>query len=496
MLRIIRNLVKSGNGSLFDRVASAGFWAMVLRVGIRGMQLVRTVILARLLAPEDFGLAAIATLAILLVEQLSTTGFDDALVQKQDDIRPYLDTAWTLQVARGVAMTSVLFLGAPYIATFFSAPEAEAIVRALSLAVLARSLANIGVVYFVKDLRFDLKFRVEIAERTTDAVVSIVAAVILRSVWALVLGVIAGAIVRLIASYWVHPYRPRFRWVGERARNLFGFGKWILLQRILQYAVANLDDVLVGRILGVASLGLYRMAFTFSQAVASEFTHVANAVAFPTYSVLQNEPARLKRAYLGAVHFSAFIGFPLAIGTILVAPDLVIGVLGDAWEPMLTTLQLLSVAGLIRALTATTGAFFQGVGRPQIPAMYAAVHVAVMAGLLWPAITEFGLNGAAGTVVFANMLGLAAFVQALYAIRAGFSDIMQALLYPILNTMIMIGAVVVVGSALPNRPSLLSLLVLIGVGVVVYFVAVAVSVKYLGYRAPKEALDRIRSNPG
>lgn len=496
MRRLIRNIAKPGN-SLFHRAANAGSWAIALRITARGVLFLRTIVLARLLAPDDFGLMAIAILAITLVERLTTTGFDFALVQRRDDIHPYLDTAWSVQVLRGAALSAAVFIAAPWIAQFFAAPEAEAVVRVLSLVLIVRGLANIGVVYFQRDLRFDLRFVVEMSDALTNAVVAIAAALVLQNVWALVLGVLAGGIARVIASYVVHDYRPHFRLVREYARTLFGFGKWILGSSFLNYAAGNLDDIAVGRLLGVTELGYYRMAYNFSQMVATEFTGMTNQVALPAYASVQDEPDRLKRGYLAALHVAAFVAFPVAAGTILVAPDLVHGALGEQWVPIIVPMQLLSIAGLARAIGATIGPFFQAIGKPNIPMYLSAANVAILVSILYPAITRYGNDGAAASVAIAGTItGTIAVTTALRRVSATPREAWQALFYPMANTVAMTAVVLGVAWLLPNRPSFVSLIVLVAIGVVAYAVAVLASARFLGYAAPRSILDKVLATPG
>jgi len=475
---------------------SAGFWAAALRVVVRGSLTIRTIILARLLVPDDFGLMAIATLSILLVERFTESGIDSALVQRRDDIRKYLNTAWTMQIVRSLVMAASLAIAAPFIAGFFNEPDATSIIRILSIGVLLKGFTNIGAVFFVKELRFDRYFILELSGKGLDVVVSIAYALVYPTVWALVFGVLAGTLARLATSYMIHDYRPRLEWIWDHVKKLFDFGKWILVSNIINYASGNLDDLMVGRALGIQALGFYRMAYNFSQAVATEVTQVTNQVAFPTYSKIQNSLDRLRTAYMGSLHLVSFIGFPLAVGTILVAADFTLGVLGNRWEPIIVPLQLLSVAGLMRGAGATIGPLFQSQGRPDIPPRFALAKVALLAIFLWPAITRSGLEGAALVVaVTATITGVAALAAAFRMVRATASDIIQAIGFPALNTVVM--SVAVLGArALMSAENLGTFVALSLVGIVAYLASVAFSMRVLHYKAPASLLARVRTATG
>lgn len=493
MRNLLRALVRADGSGLFAKTMSAGFWAMAMRVVLRLAMIVRTIILARLLAPDDFGLMAIATLLIVLLEALTQSGYEAALVQHDDDIAPYLNTAWTLQVIRGLTMAGVLVVTAPWVAQFFNAPEATVIIRVLAIAIVIKGFANIAVVSFIKELRFDKLFVLMVGSRGTDIVVSIVAAVVLRNVWALVLGMMAGAVANLVGSYLIDSYRPRIHWVWGQVRFLFAFGKWILASNALNFFSGNLDDILVGRILGVQYLGWYRMAYNFSQAVATELSHVTGQVAFPTYSKLQTAADRLRIAYMGTLHFVAFLGFPIAFGTIVVADDLTYGILGSRWAPIIVPMQILAIAGLTRGISSTAHPLFTSQGRPDLPPRFSLTNVVIMAALLYPAIDNFELNGAAGVVVFAQAVtGVSALALALSMVRAKKHDVIQAFWFPALNTAIMMAVVLTLQAVFFPEPSAVSFLVLVGAGVLVYVVAVILSTRVFGYAAPTDLLSRIR----
>ncbi len=492
MRKLLRILLHPGVG-LGHRVVSAGFWAFALRGALRLAILARTVVLARILAPSDFGLMGIAVLAILMLERFTETGFNAALVQKKDDIRPYLNTAWTLAIARNTLIALLLVLGSPLIALFFGVPEVALVIRVLAVSVLFKGFTNVAMVFFEKELRFDRRFLFEISDKGTDVVVSIIAALMLRNVWALVFGVVAGSLVRVGMSYILHPYRPRLQWETPHAKELFSFGKWILGTNVVGYFSGNLDDILVGRIMAVSALGHYRMAYNFSQAVATELTQVVNQVAFPTYSQLQTEVSRVRDAYLTAFHLVAFLAFPLAVGTVLLAEDLTVGLLGEKWLPMVPALQVLSVAGLMRGLGATTGPLFQAQGRPDLPAKITGVKVAILAAILYPAIDRFGLVGAAGATVFAGTLtAVGALVIAARWFSTTAGEIRQVLVFPALNTALMGMAILGARAMFFPEPSTLSLFSLALVGVAVYFLSVSSGDRFLGYSHPRELIGRLR----
>src|SRR3989338_10815509 len=137
--------VFSSGGSIAKKTVQGTFWLFSFRVVDHSFRLVRTVILARLLAPNDFGLFGITIMAVSLLETFSQNGFQQALTQKKEDIRPYLDSAWVVQIVRGLLLALLLFLLAPFIAVFFTAPGAEQILRVVAVAVALQGFYNIAI---------------------------------------------------------------------------------------------------------------------------------------------------------------------------------------------------------------------------------------------------------------------------------------------------------------------------------------------------------------
>ena len=133
---------KNPNQSLSQRVVKGGAWVFALRIVNRGLGLVRLVILARILAPADFGLMGIALLAMATLETFSQTGFNAALIQKKEDVESYLNSAWTITIIRGVVLFVVLYFSAPYVATFFKSPEAESIIQVFGFSILFQAFTN------------------------------------------------------------------------------------------------------------------------------------------------------------------------------------------------------------------------------------------------------------------------------------------------------------------------------------------------------------------
>ncbi len=399
---LIKRLLTPGD-RLSQRVVHAGFWAFALRIVNQLFGLARTIVLARVLSPNDFGLFGIALLALSALETFSQTGFQQALIQKKGDVKPYLDTAWTVQVIRGVALAAILFGIAPHVAVFFGEPTAAPLLRVLGLSMVFQGLTNIGVVFFQKELEFNKQFIYMFSGTLADLGVAIPAALILRNAWALVFGLLAGNFVRMAVSYFVHPYRPRPHLERAKTRELYKFGRWILGNSIVVFLIYRGSDAFVGKVLGTAFLGLYQLAFRLSDVVAIELSGIFSEVTFPAYSKLQDQYEKLKEAFLGALGAVTSVSLPISVGLIVLGPAFVQVFLGEAWRPAIGTLQLLAATAFLRSVMAVLGALFRATGRPHIECWLNLGRLLVVAVSIYPLTRAFGLSGTAASVALGTV---------------------------------------------------------------------------------------------
>lgn len=481
--------------SLSKKVVRGGMWVFGLRIISRSLGFVRTIILARLLAPSDFGLLGIAMLAIATLETFSQTGFQAALVQKKDNIESYLDTAWTVSAIRGVILFLILLLSAPVVAKFFNSPQAALVIKVVAVSTLLSGFRNIGILFFQKELEFNKQFTYELSATLVDVTVAITLAFMLRNVWALVWGGLAANFVRLFMSYILHPYRPHARFNKAEFKELFGFGKWVLGSSILGFLITQGDDIFVGKMLGVTALGFYQMAYLISNLPATEITHVISQVTFPAYSKLQDDLPKLREAYLKVLQVTAFLSFPAAGLIFVLAPDFTQIFLGEKWLPMVPAMQILVLAGLVRSIAATTGHVFYAVKRVRIDTILQLVRFVILALLIYPFTVKWGLLGASIVVllsIFISNIGFSFMV--IKITKCSIVDFTKMIIFPLINT-IMVG-LVILGLKNTMGIGMLEFIMFACVGVSGYFIAVYISDKYFDYGVQaliKESLKAFRS---
>ena len=471
--------------SLSKKVVRGGVWLFTLRITNRGLGFIRTIILARLLAPGDFGILGIAMLAASTLDAFSQTGFQSALIQKKDDVRAYLDVAWTALVIRGVLLFSVLFVTAPLIAKFFNSTQAELVIMVIAVNMLITGFGNIGIVFFQKELEFNKQFTYEFSATIVDLIVSISLAFILRNVWALVWGGMAKNITRFFLSYILHSYRPRIRFDKEKFRDLFGFGIWISGSTILIFLITQGDDIFVGKMLGVTALGFYQMAYLLSNLPSTEIADVISRVTFPAYSRLQDDLVKLREAYLKVLQVTAYVSIPLAGGILILSYEFTQIFMGEKWLPMVPAIQILALAGLIGSISATTRPIFHGIGKPKIDMIWQIIRLLVLVAVIYPLTIRWDISGAAVAVLISTFASAIGFnVMAVRMTKCDFTSFGKMTMLPLMNTMVMIFIIMLVKRSFVCI-DLLQFFLLIGVGFTTYLFITFLFEKLMNYGITK-----------
>ena len=281
--------------SISRKIARGAVWVTVASVCAKSATLISAVILARLLDPTDFGLLAIATALITLSQGATQTGFESAIIQRQDKPEDFLNVAWTFELLRSLILFAAIYMLAPVVGSAFDEPRAIAILRAVSLTLVFQGLRNIGAVYFRKHFDFHKQFALEIAPLALYVPLVILLAVFLKNVWALVWANLAASLLTCVLTYAMHHYRPRLDFSLKKAASLFQFGKWILGNAILAMARDQGTTMFVGKFLGIPALGFLNRADAFSTAIFQQVTDVVWKVGYPAYSHLHTSPREFKR---------------------------------------------------------------------------------------------------------------------------------------------------------------------------------------------------------
>ncbi|UVI39100.1 lipopolysaccharide biosynthesis protein [Qipengyuania spongiae] len=322
------------------------FWIGATRVAVNLMGLASTIILARLLVPEDFGLVAIATALAAVIQAVTELSLSQALVQHADPEEDHFHTAWTMNVLRA-AILGVLIaaLGWPA-AYFYAEPRLIEIMIGFGIANVIGGFINPRLALFERRLEFKQWVFLSGGEKLAGFVVSAGIAFVFRSYWALVVGVLASQLTRVIVSYALISYRPRPRL--SHYRDLLNFSIWLTFGQAVQAINWRANPLLLAAFLPTPVVGSYNVASRVSSLAVNEVLEPVNALLFPAFSRLQSERERLRAAYIRTQGLLALLSFPVGCGLAAVAAPTVLLVLGEQWRSAIPIVQFLAIAAVIQ----------------------------------------------------------------------------------------------------------------------------------------------------
>jgi PST family polysaccharide transporter len=342
-----------------------------------------TLVLARILTPSDFGLVALAGVTIGLLALFSDLGLGGTLV-----VRKHLDdrvsgTIFTLMLATGVVTAIVIAAAAPLAAAIFDEPDLTPILAVLGATVVLNAPTWFYSTILQRELEFWRRFRCQLAQSVTYALVAIGAAVAGAGVWALVAGQVAGTLVFALALIAASPYRVRPTFEREAARETIRDGSGFLAQSGLAFVELNADYMSVGGFLGSAQLGYYSMAFRVAELPYWAITEPVATVTFPGFARIHHRGESVTASFLSVLRLVALVACPAGALLSATAEPFTVTVFGSDWLPMIGVLAILGIWGTLNHIEASIGWLMNSVGRAGLNAgTSAATLPAFLAGVI------------------------------------------------------------------------------------------------------------------
>ena len=388
--------------SLQEKIFISSIWMYIFEFFNKGSIIIKTVVLARLLAPEHFGIVGIAAIATTILEVFSNIGYQKALIQKNLIDDNYLNTAWTVSIIRGLILFLCMFLMSPLIAEFFNTPRASSVLRIMAISFVINGLNNIGTIYFSREFKFHKRAFQNSISIFLGLLVTLYLAIKLRNEWAIVFGNLFTNSAIMILSYILHPYRPRLFFDYKIFKECFTFGKWVLFSAILLYITSQGDRIVLTKLLDVKALGFYIIAMRFAS-LHKIIIDVVGRVLFAGYSKLQNDILLLKKAYLRVFNIIVFFCIPICGTSVLLAKPIVFIFLGEKWEEAILPIQILTFAVLINVINNSAAALFYGSGKPKYTFNMLLMRSVVLFLLIYPLTKRMKIDGVSYSYLIASL---------------------------------------------------------------------------------------------
>jgi O-antigen/teichoic acid export membrane protein len=451
--------------TLRARVVRGAAWKLASQLFVQASRIAVAVVLARLLAPHDYGIAGMVLAFSALVYIFSDVALGAALVQRRDLTERDRSTAFWTSLFAGSAFTVVGVLLADPIARFYGEPEVAPLFVALSFSFVVTALGTTQRALLTRDLDFRrLELRM-IGATAAGAAVGLGAAAAGFGAWAIIGQQVTIAVASTALLWMVSPWRPTLAFSLASLRSLGGFSGNVFGTRVLFYVSRTADNILIGRFLGAPALGAYAMAYNVMLTPIDRLAGPIQEVLFPAFSRIQDDARRVGEVWLRVNRLVAAIAMPAMAGTIVVADDLVRVVLGSSWASAVPVIQILAWVGVLQSLQRLNSSILQARDRTRTLLGFAAgasaANVAAFAiGLQW------GIVGVATAYAIANTL-----LQPVYtAVTARAVDVTFATCVrnvshvaqaTLAMTVVLVGARIAlleVGMSRPGRLALLSLL--------------------------------------
>jgi len=322
------------------RVIRGSIWISIARGTTNLLSALSTIVLARLLLPTDFGLVALAVSMLVVLDAFTELSISQSLIHTKEPTPDHYNTAWSLGLARGLAIGVGFGLAAPFAASAYGEPRLEEVMYALAISAFVGELRNPKLVMFQKQLRFHQQAILGIAQTLMNVLVSIAVAALFRSYWALIAGMLAGQFTAVVLSYTIVPFRPSLS--CKHFSELWRFSVWVSLGQIVNTLNYRFDHLLVGTFLGRAELGLYHVGNRLAVMPGRELVRPLTGTLFPAFRLAADDPERLRRAYRRVQGVVTAIALPASIGFGLIADPLVRLALGENWIGAIPVVQLVA----------------------------------------------------------------------------------------------------------------------------------------------------------
>ncbi len=395
----------STGDSILARTAKGAGWVIGWRMVTRILGLVSTLFLVRLLLPADFGLVTLAMSFAQAIDQLSSLGVEEAVIRERQPTRELYDSAFTINVIRGICTTAIVAAASWPVARFFGDMRLFPVMLVIAAGSLVSSFENIGIVDFRREIAFEKEFVLMSVPRLISIVTAIGLAFLFRSYWALVCAIFSSIVIRVAMGYAMHPYRPWFRLRAWRQIAGFSFWSWLLsLSTLLR---DRCDSFVIGRVFNITQVGVFSLGTEIASLPTTELVSPLSRACFSGFASARGSDgstAEAGRAFLRVVGSTTLIALPAGVGISLVADPIVKLAFGAHWTGATGVIRVLGVAltvtilGLISNALMNAHALLRTMFRIQIAA------VAVKLVLLVVLVMRFGLVGAAVAVGLAAML--------------------------------------------------------------------------------------------
>lgn len=338
--------------SLKKSALSGMFWTFIQQFSTQGITFVVSVILARILLPEEFGLIALLTVFIGVGNVLVNGGLSQSLIRSIEVDDDDYSTVFFFNIIISILVYFIIFFSAPYIAEFYNQPQLKEIARVYTLTFVISSLSVVQFTRLNRDMDFKKQTIITIPSLVISGTLGITLALNNFGVWSLVWSAIAKETAHTIQLWWWSPWLPKLHFKKEKIKQHFGFGYKLTIAGVVDTLFKDIYTIVIGKFFDPIQVGFYNRASTLRMLPVKNFGAVLNKVTFPLFSKIQDDDERLKNAYKKIMQMSVFLVAPTLLFMAVLAEPLFRFLITEKWLPAVPYFQILCVAGISYPLNA------------------------------------------------------------------------------------------------------------------------------------------------
>ena len=445
-------------------------WTFTSRIGAQFTSILFSVFLARLLTPAEYGLIAMVTVLSGFATIIAEAGLNAALVYLKDANDEAFSTAFWIQFTLNVFLTTLFFLSAGLIASFYQQPTLVPLTQLMSATFVLQSIGQIQMAILTRHLKFKAIAIASFASAFFSSLCALILALNGWGVWALAWQQIIQVLVLLLGTSLATRWYPRVHFSVGIARQIGSYSVYLLLHNGINYWLRNGDNLLIGRVLGGAPLGVYNRAYSLMLLPLQNIGAIVGQVMFPTLSKLRDDPVSFRDLYTRSIRLIALVAFPIMGGLSVLSEPIVLLLYGKQWAGSVPVLQILSLVGLFQCMIFPVGWVFTALGKTK-------EQFRITLALVFPFVVLIGFGMSYG------LLGVT-WGYAIWAIISGFLNIHFAgrhigvsliryfglALTKALATVVMMAVVALAHTTIAPRVDLVPMLILcVFIGMCTYF---------------------------
>lgn len=377
--------------SLREKTLKGLTWSGMSQVITQISQLLITTILARLLTPNDFGLLGMTVVFTNFLNIFCEMGISGALIQKQDISETQYSSVFWLNIIVGIVLMLLTMAISPCIASFYNKPELKPIVMMISVNFPIMSFVIVQKAIFSKEMSFKKLAIAEVIAVIVAGIIGISMAYLGHGVWSLVYRMLIFTAANTLLLWWLSAWRPKFIFSLKALKEVFPFSFNLMGFNLVNYFARNIDNILIGKFLGVQALGYYTLAYRLMLYPVQNISGVVGKVMFPAFSMIQDDLEKVRTTYMKMVKAISLVTFPIMCVLFAVTPEFVHVIFGPQWQPMVILIQILCICGIFQAIGTTVGYILLSQGRADLQFKMQVigtilVTIFIITGLKWGVI--------------------------------------------------------------------------------------------------------------